>query len=144
MNYITSEQLSDSLINLTKKVIWLLNVSFLSAAQGIFFENESSQTLKCVNDSAAKVACLIVFSTMIFSGRSVDYVYVIRMAALCWRLGHLCGSVSLSVVVFVSASTASWRGLPLSPTHWMCENAWLLRAPFAPCQSDAFKQGQKQ
>lgn len=31
---------------------------------------------------------------MIFSGRSVDDVYVIWMAALCWRLGHLCGSVS--------------------------------------------------
>lgn len=70
------------------------------------FKNESLWILKCVNDSAAKVARLIVFSIMIFSGRSVDDVYVIRMAALCWRLGHLCGSVSPLPSLFLLAPLA--------------------------------------
>lgn len=58
-------------------------------------------------NSAAKVARLIVFfSIMILSGRSVDDVYVIRMAALCWRLGHLCGSVSALPPLFLLAPLA--------------------------------------
>lgn len=65
---------------------------------------------KCVNDLFANVPSLIVLSITISSGRIRDDVCVVRMAASCWRFGHLRASVFL--LLLAPLADAARHSLP--------------------------------